>query len=252
MCAAPSALKYQHIELVLQKRIQDGIYAGTTLPGERELAEEFKVARVTVRSALQRLLERGLLVRLRARGPLVTAGNFGTTPKRLLRERVDKFLDRGRQDHRRVIGYARVKATAAITEALELPAATQVLRVIRLRWDTQSPLTYTIAHIGFEHAVAMSRAALARKAMVQLLMEAGVRIGAAEQTVEAARAPTEVAKALHLAADDPVLKLNRVVRDQSGHVVQLLEGWYRADRFSIRMLMSPSDDATTVWIEPRS
>jgi len=247
-----SRLKYRQVELALSERIRQGHYAGARLPGERELAGEFKVARVTVRSALQRLLDQGLVVRLQDHGPLVVTGDFGTSAKRLLRERIDKFLDRGRQDHRKVLAYARVDASADIAHALALAPDAQVLRVVRLRWDAQSPLTYTIVHVGLAHAVAMSRAALERKALVQLLMEAGVRIGAADQTVEAARAPAEVARELLIAPDDPVLRLLRSVKDESGRVVQLLEGWYRADRFSIRMLMSPSEDATTVWVEQRN
>ncbi len=252
MASAASSLKYHQVEQALRDRIRLGTYAGAVLPGERELAQQFKVARVTIRSALQRLLDDGVVVRLQAHGPLVPTGDFGTSPRRLLRDRVDKFLDRGRQDHRRVLAYSRIGAQAAIAQALGVPPGTQVLKVVRLRWDAQSPLTYTIAYVALAHAVAMSRSALERKAMVELLMEAGVRIGAADQTIEAASAPANIAKALKIAAHESVLRLSRSVQDKSGRTVQLLEGWYRADRFSIRMLMSPSDDATTVWVQQRS
>lgn len=252
MVQAASSLKYHLVEQALRDQISHGVYAGAALPGERELALQFKVARVTVRSALQRLLDDGVVVRLQAHGPLVPTGDFGTTPRRLLRDRVDKFLDRGRQDHRRVLAYTRVGALAAVARALDVPVGTQVLRVVRLRWDDQSPLTYTIAHVALVHAVAMSRSALERKAMVELLMEAGVRIGAADQTIEAASAPANVAKALKIAPGEPVLRLTRLVQDEASRTVQLLEGWYRADRFSIRMLMSPSEDATTVWVQQRT
>jgi len=249
--AAQPLLKYEQIERTLGERIRKGFYARSTLPGERELAQEFHVARVTVRTALQRLLDQGLVVRLQDSGPLVPTGDFGTAPKRLLQERVDKFLDRGRQDRRRVLSYSRVPATATLAQTLDLPVDTRLLKVVRLRSDAQSPLTYTIAHIGLTHAVAMTRSALQRHAMVQLLMQAGVRIGAVDQTIEAASAPIEVAQALLVQAHAPVLRLTRLVRDETGHPIQLLEGWYRADRFSIQMIMSPAEDATTVWIEQR-
>ena len=251
MSARAALLKYQQIERTLGDRIRKGFYARSKLPGERELAQEFRVARVTVRTALQRLLDQGLVVRLEESGPLVPTGDFGTAPKRLLQERVDKFLDRGRQDRRRVLAYARVAASASIAQALDLAMNTRLLKVVRLRSDAQSPLTYTVAHIGLTHAVAMTRSALERQAMVQLLMQAGVRIGAVDQTIEAASAPEEVARELLIDAQAPVLRLTRLVRDETGRPIQLLEGWYRADRFSIQMIMSPAEDATTVWIEQR-
>lgn len=252
MAQAASSLKYHQVEQALRDQINRGVYAGAALPGERALALQFDVARVTVRSALQRLLDDGVVVRLQAHGPLVPTGDFGTSPRRLLRDRVDKFLDRGRQDRRRVLGYARVGAPVAVARALNIAVGTQVLKVVRLRWDDQSTLTYTIAHVVLAHAVAMSRSALERKAMVELLMEAGVRIGAADQTIEAASAPANVARALKIAAGEPVLRLSRLVHDKDSRTVQLLEGWYRADRFSIRMLMSPTEDATTVWVQQRN
>jgi len=241
--AVTPLLKYQQIERTLGERICKGFYARSALPGERELAQEFQVARVTVRTALQRLLDQGLVVRLQDSGPLVPTGDFGTAPKRLLQERVDKFLDRGRQDRRRVLSYSRVAATASLAQTLDLPVDTRLLKVVRLRSDAQSPLTYTIAHIGLTHAVAMTRSALQRHAMVQLLMQ--------DQTIEAAGAPIEVARALLVEAHAPVLRLTRLVRDDTGRPIQLLQGWYRADRFSIQMIMSPAEDATTVWIEQR-
>ena len=48
--------RFQQVRLILRERIRGGHYAtGLPLPGERQLAEEFGVARVTVRSALARL-----------------------------------------------------------------------------------------------------------------------------------------------------------------------------------------------------
>lgn len=243
--------KYQQIAQTLGEQISAGRYARSQLPGERELAQAFGVARVTIRSALKQLVDTGKIVRLQAQGPLVPAGEFGTMPKRLRQERVDKFLDRGRDDMRKVLAYGRVSAPPHVASALAVMPGAEVLRVVRLRADAQSRLTYTVVHIIAVHAGAMTRAALARKAMMQLLMDAGVRLGAADQTIEAEQAPTDIARALHVPVHHPVLRLTRIVKDDKGQPIQLFEGWYRADRFAIRMMMSPAEDATTVWVEQR-
>ena len=81
--------------------------------------------------------------------------------------------------------------------------------------------------------------------------EAGIKIGAARQIVRAERASAEVAAALNLNVHEPILKIERIVEDVSGTPVQLLLGWYRADRFEIGMQLSRSEDLTRVWVGQR-
>ncbi len=66
------ALKYQEIAGSLRAKILEGSYkAGTLLPTEQQLCGEFKASRQTVRSALQCLVEEGLIRRRQGSGSLV-------------------------------------------------------------------------------------------------------------------------------------------------------------------------------------
>ena len=63
---------YRSVADVLQERIKAGAYpAGTQLPTEAALIEEFAVARDTVRRSLALLAERGLVVTIHGRGTFV-------------------------------------------------------------------------------------------------------------------------------------------------------------------------------------
>jgi GntR family transcriptional regulator len=241
--------RYHVIEMTLASRIRDGFYDAKGLPGERVLAEEFQAARVTIRSALKRLEDQGLLVRSERRGTL--PASRAVESRRLLREDVDKFLDRGRRDKRKVLSFGSVAATPGVAEALALDAGAKVLRVVRLRSDARGPLTYTDVYVVQAIAHALSRAALERKALVQLLEDHGIAIRAAQQSVACEGAPYAVAQALAIPLGAPVMKITRIIRDKAGAPLQYLLGWYRADRFEVRMDMSRADDATKVWIEYR-
>jgi DNA-binding FadR family transcriptional regulator len=73
----------------LRRRIADGEWRqGAKLPPERHLAQEFNAARNTLRKALDRLAEEGILQRQVGRGTFVTAAS-GPAP--------DAFLARMRQ-----------------------------------------------------------------------------------------------------------------------------------------------------------
>ena len=67
---------------ILNERIAENVYeAGSVLPTEAELMKEFSVSRITVRQAMNRLLQEGLISRRRGSGTVVlpTPGNLSTS-----------------------------------------------------------------------------------------------------------------------------------------------------------------------------
>lgn len=75
---------YRHIATALRERLASGEFTpGTTLPSESALCAEYRVARNTIRRALDELAEEGLLAVQPGRGRVVmapghTAGSAGT------------------------------------------------------------------------------------------------------------------------------------------------------------------------------
>lgn len=242
--------KYHRVEVMLAERIRSGAYPDGALPAERVLALEFAVARVTVRHALRRLEDQGLVTRHERRGTAAVTAERGAT-RRLLREHVDQFLDRGRADQRKVLRFGSVDASAVVAEALGITAGEPVLRVVRLRSRAGSPLTYTESFIPRQLAHVLDRARLSRQPLIKALEEGGVKVGGAQQSVRAERCPAHIAAALSVPEHEPVLRLERVVSDEAGKPVQLLLGWYRADCFEIRMEISRAEDRTRVWVHTR-
>lgn len=78
---SPVPLYYQ-LALVLEGAIRSGALApGTRLDNELELASRLRIARVTVRSALQHLVEAGLVVRTPWVGTHVTSPHQWARPQ---------------------------------------------------------------------------------------------------------------------------------------------------------------------------
>ncbi len=240
--------KYQSLANTLATRIREGTYDRTGVPGERALASEFGVGRVTVRTALQRLDEQGLVQRRPRRGTSALSDQVAGARPRLLRADVDRFLDRGRDDRRQVLAFGRAKAASDVSEALALPQDSEVLRVVRLRTRDGVALTYTETFLRLALAPYVRRADLERKPYVQLLEDAGLKIGGAQQSITSVGAPPVVAGALRVAEGSPVLKLTRTLFDEEDTPVQLLLGWYHGEHFEVGMRLSRAQDATRVWI----
>lgn len=66
---------YAQIRRVIQGRIASGTYLpGSAIPSEHELAAEFGTTRLTVRSAIDGLVDQGLIRRVQGKGAFVTQG----------------------------------------------------------------------------------------------------------------------------------------------------------------------------------
>jgi GntR family transcriptional regulator len=64
---------YRQVADYVASQIADGtLVAGAKLPAERDLAQEWGVAYLTVRRAMRELRERGLIVTTQGRGTYVT------------------------------------------------------------------------------------------------------------------------------------------------------------------------------------
>ncbi|HEY0233336.1 MAG TPA: GntR family transcriptional regulator, partial [Dokdonella sp.] len=67
-------LAYLDLRSTLQRQIESGaLTPGLALPGERELAQQHAVSRVTVRKAIEGLVADGLLVQRQGSGTFVSA-----------------------------------------------------------------------------------------------------------------------------------------------------------------------------------
>jgi len=77
---------YQQVIDIIKNEINSGVYkAGARIPNEFELAESYKVGRVTVRRAIEELVQQGYLTKRQGKGTFVNAPKL----KRKIRQKGD-------------------------------------------------------------------------------------------------------------------------------------------------------------------
>ncbi len=251
--------RFQQVRLILRERIRGGHYeAGLPLPGERQLAEEFGVARVTVRSALARLQEEGLVVRLRGKGTVPTGGPASSA--RLGAQAVqavqtvrggllDNIVSMSLRTRVQVLEWKRMPAPPAVSTALQLPPGAPVLKVVRVRKFKAQPIAYTEVFVPGDLAAVLDRHTLQDTPMLVALEQRGIEVVSADQTLGAAVADLDVARILRIAPGVPLLRVSRVAFDSQGRAVQFLVGLYHPERYTYQMRLSREGAATRVWID---
>ena len=251
--------KYHQIYLVLREQLQEGRFdAG--LPGELALMAQFGVARVTVRRALAQLSEEGLIERQPGRGTRpVRAGSAGhdgsarssrSAPQTArLTGLLENLVTMGLRTTVRVLGVQHLRAPDEVAQALRLPPGAQVQKAERVRSTAEGPLSHLTTWVPEAMASGFGARELARKPILVLLEESGVKVGRAEQTISARLADVDMARHLDVAVGSALLAVRRLIYDEHERPVQWLHGLYRPDRYEYQMQLSRvgSIDAK-VWV----
>jgi GntR family transcriptional regulator len=255
MASALPLPKYHRIYRVLREQVHEGRFAGG-LPGELALMQQFGVARVTVRRALEQLADEGLISREPGRGtrPIGLeerrASVAANGPMRTqLTGLLENLVSMGLRTSVKVLEVGTVTASEAVASALGLAAGDPVQKAIRVRSTREGPLSHITTYVPAEVARRFGRRELSRKPILLLLEESGVKVGRAVQTISARLADAEVAGHLDIAVGSALLAVRRLIYDEHERPVQWLHGLYRPDRYEYEMQLSRvgSIDAK-VWV----
>jgi len=137
---------YQQLQRALRGAIENGIIGpDDALPPERDLAEMLKVSRITVRKAIDELVEDGLLIRKQGSGTFVSnrvEKNFAK-----LTSFSEDMRARGRQP--RSVWLNRAEGTVTPEESLTLRSSpgTPVYRFHRIRYADDAPMAIEYATV---------------------------------------------------------------------------------------------------------
>ncbi len=245
MTARLPLTKYHQIYLVLREQLQEGLFA-QGIPAETELARQFGVGRVTVRHAMEQLVAEGLIVRVAGRGTFPTAqGRALASPGATVQAQptrlaglMENIVSASRATTVKVLEWRALAASESVALALGIPLGSEVRKAVRRRSSREGPLSYITTYVPNDLALAISRRDLISKPMLQLLEEAGVALGRAQQTISARQADAVVAQELGVAIGTALLWVRRRVFDLQDRPVQWLEGLYRPDRYEYQMEVS--------------
>jgi GntR family transcriptional regulator len=257
MAAALPLPKYHQIYLVLREQLHEGRF-NLGLPGELALMRQFGVARVTVRRALQELAGEGLIARERGRGtrplPAAQRGGEARDPAAQVKTTrltglLENLVSTSLNTTVRVLEVTTVGASGEIAQALQLAAGDAVQKAVRVRSTREGPLSHITTWVPGDLARHFGKRELAKKAILVLLEESGVRVGGARQTISARLADSQVASHLGVAVGSALLAVRRLIHDEQGRPVQWLHGLYRPDRYEYQMQLSRVGDiAAKVWV----
>ena len=222
--------------LALRDRISRGEFRpGVRFPGEPTLAAELGVSRVTLRHALDRLEAEGLVERRMGSGTYLSQRGGGSPVVADLANVLTHLLEMGRRTSVQLLSFAYLAPSPDIRKALQLPEGERVQRSERVRLIDGQPFSYLVTSVPESIGIGWSEDDLAKRPLLELLERAGLVADHARQTIAAALAGPDVARALGIEPGAALLTLTRTVFDAQGRGIEHLQALYRPDLYSFQM-----------------
>jgi GntR family transcriptional regulator len=227
----PGSAKQEIVRARLEGLIE-GLAPGEPLPAERDLARDLGVARMTLRRAVDVLVDDKRLIRRRGSGTFVAGGKVS---QRLAATSFSADMRaRGLRPGSRTVESRTFPAGMMLAALLDVPPQTQVLYVRRLRLADDVPMALEDLHVPATVAPGLTGEDLDGASFYDLLdrrFRAPVVSGT--QTVEPALVGVEEAALLGVDPGSPVFLFERTSRVRGGAVAEFVRSTYRGDRYRI-------------------
>lgn len=223
---------HHQVFLVLRDKIRSGAWPeGKVIPSEAKLAQAFSVSRITVRQAVNRLAEIGLVGRKQGRGTWVLPNRQEPVMRMNASSIIEGLFEIGWSTTVTLLEHQTIAAPAHIAEALGLQEGAPVLRTVRVRSSSGETFSHIVSHVPADVAKDFTEQQLTHGSFVEMLEAQGLRLTRARQSISAGLADPGLAEALGIDIGSPLLTAKRVMIDDTGRKVQYIEASYRPDRF---------------------
>jgi GntR family transcriptional regulator len=207
---------------------------GDPLPSERELAERYDLARMTVRAEITRLAGEGLVERVQGRGTFVAEPRVAQAAA--LSSFTEDMRARGLTAGSRVLGQETVPADAVVSRGLEIDPGAPVVRLRRVRTADGDPMALEEAFLDAARFPELADTSLEGASLFDVLENRfGVRFPTANQRVVAVEIVGEDANLLRVAPGRAGLKFHTILLDDSERPLAYAWSLFRGDRYEIRL-----------------
>lgn len=224
---------YLEIRNYMIKQIENGfLVPGDRIPSERELVDLFKVSRMTVRHAIDQLVNDGILVRMVGKGTYVSSERLATTLN-VLNSFSEDIIATGHKPSAKLLSVERIQTSDTISDLLSIDCGHDVIKVERLRLVDDLEMALTTSFFPVSRALPIEEIDFTATSIYRQIESLGLRIEKASETVSAEAADRRIAGFLRVKENAPLLKIVRLTFISNNVPIEYMEGLFRPDRYVI-------------------
>lgn len=220
----------------LRRLITTGAFpALSRLPSEPDLCDQYNVSRITLREAVQGLVQEGYLVRRQGSGTYVTRRptlqnsldqNFSYT---------DYLKGAGIRAGKKILSTKSIPADDDAAAALSIEPGARVVEIRRLRTADGRPAVYSVDSIPADIVSLTANRSAVRGSLYRLLAQNGHPVDHGEAVVAPAVADDELAPLLEVPRGTLLQHLEQIDYDMADRPVMYSLEWHVPSVFEVRV-----------------
>jgi GntR family transcriptional regulator len=233
---------YHQVEQDLRRliRVQE-LSVGSVIPPEIALSEAYGVGRQTMRMAISRLVDDGLVKRQAGRGTFVQSQ----------RDRRQFYLDRSFTQQMIEIGLTPRSSVVETKqgvldhkspEAFSRYVGEPYFQLVRIRYGNDQPISWQQATVRERLCPGINMIDFSRNSLYEVISKKFNHfIQEIQHTVSAVSAEGKMAKQLKVSPGTPLLQVNSTTYIGDGKIVEFSKSFYRSDRYEFSTRESFTD-----------
>ncbi|NLN50309.1 MAG: GntR family transcriptional regulator [Acholeplasmataceae bacterium] len=222
---------YQIIENEIKEQIQSKkLKEGDLIPSENQLTEIYNVSRMTVRQALNNLVNDGYLYKHKGRGTFVAPRKIEKSIQGV-RGFTEEMEGLGKVVSSKVVKFLVLEPSEEIREKLFLKEDEKAIYVERIRYGDKMPILFETLYIPQNLFKDLTAADMEESFYTYIEKEKGYRVSHCVQSIEAQMPKSKHAEMLKINKNMPVLKIIRNTFLNNGRPFEYVISIYRSDQY---------------------
>lgn len=220
---------YYQLKKIILKKIENSEFCDEKpIPSERDLSDMFNISRMTVRQALNQLVNEGVLYREKGKGTFVSKGKI---EERNIMSFSDIVRKKGLVPSTRVLNFSKAIPEQYIKELLDLKDSEKVYNIKRLRLANDVPIGIEEAFIPERLCPNLERHDLTDSLHKLIKEEYLYTISFVDNIIEAAKPSKEEKELLNINNNIPVIKITGVcfIAQETRFIYE--KSTYRSDEY---------------------
>ena len=225
---------YDRILDTIHTQITDGTLSeGTMLPKETELCKAYGVSRTTVRTALLKLQNEGLIKRIKGKGTIVTSAKVLEQSTIFIESFAEELKRQGFKTTTEVLEFRRMKAPAEIAGTFRLKEGEQVMKLTRLRYQSgsfdQGSIVITTSYLPISLSF-IENYDLETTSLHDIFKEHGLHRSDITKTISAKNLDDKEARLLGVQPGSIAIVISSFTLDQHAQPLEVCESIYPVGR----------------------
>ena len=222
------------IDDIMNQMIQKELEAGAKLPSENELADKYRVPRITVRNALLKLEDRGYIYSVQGKGRYLKEESIPVQlPLTGSTSFTEKMESMGYEYHTENVDFSLQAYNSKIYQALQANNSDKIYRIGRIRYIDKEPIAIHYSFVNEKTFPTIKEDGPKINSMFAYYRKQGIEEFSSKQTLLSVTFPTtEEQKLLACKSMVPLMVVETdSVDKETNNILEYTKIIYRSDRF---------------------